>query len=149
MPAEQAPQIPQIEVSPITEQELQKPGASKLLYKRTAELEAENLAVKTEAITERIRKDQMTVQFQQADTRKQVLEERLSSLGDRNAICQLIWGAMAITLSFFIEFGRSGNWSGSILSLAALLLLGAAIYLASRVPERERGDVARKGAKGG
>ena len=121
----------------------------KLLYKRVAELEAENLALKSEVITERITKEQITVQFQGADTRKQVLEERLSSLGDRNAICQLIWGAVAIMISFCLEFARSSNWSSLILSMVALLFLGLAVYLASKVPERKPGNVAREGAKGG
>ena len=149
MPSEQPLEIPQIEVSPITEQELQKPGAVKLLCKRNAELETENRNLKSEIVSERSRRDQMSTQFHEADARTQVLQERQSSLGDRNAICQLIWGALAINISFCIEFGRSRRWTDLVLSLITLALLAVAVYLANRAPKPKRREAAREAANTG
>jgi hypothetical protein len=136
MPSEQ-PDLatPGIEVSPvtITEAELQKPVAAKLLYKQVSELivEKQKLILKLEV--EQTRREQIGLQLSQADARRQVLEEKISALSDRNSISQLIWGAMAIAIGLAIDFSKSGNWAAALLLIALIIFLGIAVYLTNLV----------------
>jgi hypothetical protein len=133
MPSDQSDLVaPAIEVSAITEAELQKPVVAKFLYKQYVEMKQDKQGLKFNLDAERLRREQVTTQFSQVDAKRQVLEERLSGLGNRTAISQLIWGAVAIALSLEIDSLRSGNWSGALLLTALIIVMGIAVYLVNR-----------------
>src|SRR6267154_6435779 len=133
MPSQQPdPLIPQIEVSAITEDELRKPGVSKILYKQFAELKGTNQELISALDGERSRRELLAAQLSQVDARRQVLEERVSALGNRNAICQLSWAGMALVLGLGIDFVKNQQWTGAVFSVAVIIFLGLAAYLANR-----------------
>jgi hypothetical protein len=133
MPSQQPdPLIPLIEVSTIKEEELRKPGVAKILYKQFAELRAANQELISSLDGERNRREQLAAQLSQVDARRQVLEERVSALGNRNAICQLIWAAMALVLGLGIDFVKSQQWTAAAFTVAVTIFLGVAAYLANR-----------------
>jgi hypothetical protein len=126
--------VPAIEISPMTisETEMQKPVVAKLLYKENAELTAEKQTLVLDLEAECSRREQLAAQLSQVDARRQVLEERLSTLGNRDSISQLIWGAIAIALSLAIDSAKSGNVAGALLPVALILFLLIAVYLLNR-----------------
>ena len=126
--------VPAIEISPMTisETEMQKPVVAKLLYKENAELTAEKQTLVLDLEAECSRREQLAAQLSQVDARRQVLEERLSTLGNRDSISQLIWGAVAIALSLAIDSAKSGNVAGALLPVALILFLLIAVYLLNR-----------------
>lgn len=134
MPLEPLQNIPPIEISPITEQELQKIGAAKLLYRRVTELENEMIALRGQLETERARREQATTERYTIDARRQVLEQRLSSMSYRNAVSQIMWGAAAILAGLDIDFGRSRKWGDLGFSLTATVLIIVAVYLINSNP---------------
>jgi hypothetical protein len=129
MPAQPVSSIPQFEISTITEQELQKPPASKMLVKRCMELEAECQQHVIRRDAERRAQEQTTKDLHTADSRCQVLEAKLALLNNRDAISQLLWGATSIIVAILIESLKSGQWFYSFLCAAATALLICAVLL--------------------
>lgn len=129
MPADQFPSIPQFEISTITEQELQRPGVSKVIAKRCLELEAECRSHDVRLEVERRERERILIALHEADSQRQVLEARLEVLNNRDAISQLLWGAMAIVVAMMIDFGRSKHWAEFAFCVAAAAFMCGAVLL--------------------
>ena len=110
---------PRIELTPVTEAELCRPGSVKLLYGELTELRAAHRSTLTELLTERQRNENLTFRAQSSETECSVLRERLGSTGHRDIIARLIELVILGLLAFAIDFARSGSWT----SLAASLLM--------------------------
>ncbi len=144
MPAEQLPSIPQFEISTITEQELQKPGAGKLLVKRCMELEAECRLHLGRVESERRDRENITNDFHSADSQRQVLEARLEVLNNRDALSQLLWGVTAIVVAMLIDFGRSRQWVYFAFCAAAIALLICAVLLLHGYSSKSKASIKQK-----
>ena len=136
MPAEtiapSIPSVPEIELTAITEQELLKPGAIKLICKRNGELEGDIHSLRTQLDSEVRAGEGYLDRAYKAEMRCSVLTERIGALGYRNAVCQTIWGAVAIVTGLAIDFAKSSEWSHFGFSVAVIALLVIAVYLASK-----------------
>ncbi|HKH97839.1 MAG TPA: hypothetical protein VJ999_01920 [Candidatus Sulfotelmatobacter sp.] len=136
MPAEpiapSLPSGPEIELTAITEQELLKPGAIKLLCKRNSELESDNRTLRAQLEAEAGLSGGHLDRAHGAEMRCSILTERIGALGYRNAVCQTIWGAVAIVTGLAIDFAKSREWSHFGFSVAVIILLVIAVYLASK-----------------
>jgi hypothetical protein len=133
MPSEQPELIvPAIENLGITEAELQKPVAAKFLHRQCVEMQVEKLRLVAELTEERAGKEQLARLRYETEARRQVLEERLSSLSNRSSISQLIWGAIAVSLSLGIDFLRAYRWTELAFTVVVIAMLGVAVYLVNR-----------------
>ena len=131
------PPIVQIEITSITEQELLKPGAIKLLLKRLHELENEKNGLVSHIDTERALRGALSQQLHHSESCRVIAETRMETLNHRNAVCQMIWGAFAVDIGLVLDFFRSKFWMNLGLAILVAGFLLTAVYLAGKAPSHQ------------
>jgi hypothetical protein len=123
MAAEQIKSTSPFELSPITEQELKQTGVGKALVHRCEKAERESARSGVQLEIERTKREEATGKFHQVDAQCKVLETKLEVLNNRDAISQLLWGAVSIITALLIDLLKAGEWLYAAFCIAADLFL--------------------------
>ena len=104
------------------------------LREQILELREENLSLKEVVTRERFKHQQIVTQFYKADAQRQVLSERINSLGHRSSITRLMWVVLAGLLAYVIDSARLQDWANFAVFSVMGIVLTIAIYLVDRTP---------------
>jgi len=129
---QQVPGVPRIEISALTEEQMCKPGAVKLIYSQLTETKAILSANIVELQAERQRTEMAAFRANNSDLTCGVLKERLRSTGHRHSITRLIEFVITILIAYAIDFARSRSWPNFAVFLLMSAVLGFAILLVDR-----------------
>ncbi len=133
MPVEQQmPGAPRIEISALTEEQMCKPGAVKLIYSQLTETKASLSTATVELQTERQRTEMAAFRASSSEAACSVLKERLRATGHRHSITRLIEFAITILIAYAIDFARSGSWPNFAVFISVSVVLAIAILLVDR-----------------
>jgi hypothetical protein len=124
--------VPRVEMSALTEEQLCKPGAVKLMFTQLSEVKIAHRATTAELQAERQRIELANTRAISSEAMCTVLRERISTMGSRRSVARLIEFVITILLAYAIDFAKADTWRSSVVFVVLSIVLGIAIFLVDR-----------------